>query len=57
MVSRERLGEALALFWKSDIDVMITNFSHHHIDMVVNVGSLDEWRFNGFYGAPKQHMR
>ncbi len=57
MVSRERLGEGLALFWKSDIDVMITNFSHHHIDKVVNAGSLDEWRFTGFYVAPEQHIR
>ena len=43
-------GGGLALLWKSDIVVWVDSFSKKHIDAVVNGGSLEAWRFTGFYG-------
>lgn len=41
----------LALFWKSDFNVIIQNFSRWHINIVVYSGKIHfHWKFSGFYG-------
>ncbi|XP_075663401.1 uncharacterized protein LOC142632980 [Castanea sativa] len=48
----------LALLWSSDTKLEIKSFSNHHIDAVITEsdnGFL--WRFTGFYGHPKPHLR
>ena len=46
-------GSGLALFWGDDISVDIQNFSHRHINGVIQFPNLDvSWKFTGFYGHP-----
>uniref|UniRef100_A0A2N9HP17 Reverse transcriptase domain-containing protein n=1 Tax=Fagus sylvatica TaxID=28930 RepID=A0A2N9HP17_FAGSY len=47
----------LALLWKDDANVTISNFSQHHIDLHVSSANGKWWRFTGFYGHPKAHRR
>ncbi|XP_075665730.1 uncharacterized protein LOC142635467 [Castanea sativa] len=51
------MGGGLALFWKKDVVVDIESSSLNHIDVLINKGKDDEWRFIGFYGAPKTQSR
>ena len=46
-------GGGLALLWKVEGAVWVDSFSKNHIDTVVNSGTVDAWRFIGFYGEPK----
>ena len=46
-------GGGLALLWKVEGAVWVDSFSKNHIDAVVNGGTVDAWRFIGFYGEPK----
>lgn len=39
----------MALLWELDNAVWVDNFSKNHINVVVNGGSTDAWRFTGFY--------
>ena len=47
----------LIMFWKSEWQVSILNYSRCHID--VEVSQLDgfRWRFSGIYGQPVEHER
>ena len=47
----------LALLWKDDANVTISNFSQHHIDSHVSSANGKWWRFTGFYGHPEAHCR
>jgi exonuclease III len=47
----------LALLWKDDANVTISNFSQHHIDLNVSSADGKLWRFTGFYGHPEAHCR
>ena len=40
----------MALLLKSEVAVWVNSFSKNHINAVVNGGSMDAWRFTGFYG-------
>uniref|UniRef100_A0A2N9FDP4 Reverse transcriptase domain-containing protein n=1 Tax=Fagus sylvatica TaxID=28930 RepID=A0A2N9FDP4_FAGSY len=40
----------LALLWKVEADVVIQNFSQHHIDAHVDSKQANCWRLTGFYG-------
>ena len=52
IVSRQKIGGGLALFWKSEINLHVIDASPSHIDTVVNPGVDDTWQFTGFYGNP-----
>ena len=55
-VSRLTRGGGLVLFWKKDFDLQVMSSSHNHIDVLINGGKENVWRFTSFYGAPKtQH--
>jgi hypothetical protein len=44
---------SLVLFWNNDISVTIENFSHRHINGVIEIlGGVENWKFTGFYGHP-----
>ena len=45
-------GGGLVLYWKSEIAVDVQTFSDRHIDVIINQGVDDTWRFTGFYGDP-----
>ncbi len=47
----------LALLWKVEADVVIQNFSQHHIDAHVDSKQANCWRLTGFYGRPEHHRR
>ena len=47
----------LALIWKDDANVTISNFSQHHIDLHVSSANGKWWRFTGFYGHLEAHRR
>ena len=53
MVPRKNRGGGLALLWMNDLKLHIRTFSPRHIDVVINPGIDDAWRFTGFYGVPK----
>ena len=42
------LGNDLALFWKKGVDVDVEMSSLNHIDVLINRGKEDGWRFTGF---------
>ena len=56
-VSKVSLGGGLALFWKKGVEVDVESSSLNHIDVLINKGKEDEWRFTGFYGAPETQKR
>ena len=49
--SRGQSG-GLALFWRRQIMVSISSYSHHHIDALMDFDAETVWRFTGFYGSP-----
>jgi exonuclease III len=51
------LNRGLALLWRVETGLEICNYSRHHIDSVVGVGSEYQWRLTGFYGQPNHHRR
>ena len=55
VVSKVTQGGGLALLWKKDFNMAVDRSSLNHIDVVVNVGKENSWRFTGFYGWPKTH--
>ena len=50
IVSRHNTGGGLALFWSRDINLHVLDATPTYIDVVVNLGVDDAWRFTGFYG-------
>lgn len=56
-VSKVNLGGGLALFWKKGVDVDVEMSSLNHIDVLINRGKEDGWRFTGFYGNPASQRR
>ena len=55
-VSRLTRGGGLVMFWKKDFDLQVMSSSHNHIDVLINGGKENVWRFICFYGAPEtQH--
>ena len=53
------LSGGIGLFWSRDVLVELKNFSTGHIDAVVRKKDQNsfEWRFTGFYGAPRVEDR
>ena len=53
------LSGGIGLFWSNEVKVELKNYSSGHIDVMVQKADLStpEWRFTGFYGAPKKEDR
>ena len=47
----------MAIFWKEGCNLSLDTYSPNHIDVIINKGSKDEWRFTGFYGEPDTRNR
>ena len=56
-VSRVFRDGGLVLFWKWDLNLSVESSSQNHIDVLINKGRDNVWRFIGFYGAPKTHNK
>ena len=56
-VSRLTRGGGLVMFWKKDFDLQVMLSSHNHIDVLINGGKENVWRFTSFYGAPETQHR
>ena len=58
IVPSDGLGGGLALFWKSEIKMVVHNSSLSYIDAVVERGSrLGHWHLTGFYGQTDMARR
>lgn len=58
IVPSDGLGGGLALFWKSEIKMVVRNSSLSYIDVVIDGGSrVGHWHLTGFYGHPKTSRR
>ena len=57
VVPRHNIRGGLALFWPNDIQVDIQSFFDSHIDVIIDHGVDDVWRFTGFYGNPDTASR
>ena len=55
-VSKITHGGGLAVIWKKDFDVKVESSSLNHIDVVINGGKENAWRFIGFYEAPETQL-
>ena len=56
-VSRINRAGGLTIFWRRDINIQVIDPSPYFIDAIVNEGMVETWRFSGFYGRPKMHLR
>jgi len=56
-VSRITRGAGLALFWTHDLALSVESLSPNQIDVVINKGKANAWRFIGIYGAPETQLR
>ena len=53
VVPRHNRGGGLALLWKDDFMLDVLTSSDNHIDVVMDQGMDDAWRFTGFYEDPE----
>lgn len=53
VVPRVTQAGGLALLWKNYIQIDVDSSSLNHIDVIVNKGKDDSWRFTGIYGMPE----
>ena len=56
-VSKVTLGSGLALFWKNGVELEVESSLLNHIDVSINKGKDDGWRFTSFYGTLKTQRR
>lgn len=49
-VTRE---SGLAVLWKHSVDIIVDSASQNHIDVIINKGKEETWRFTGIYGFPE----
>ena len=52
VVPRQNRGGGFAFLWTDTITVDVLSSSERHIDVVIDQGMDDAWRFMGFYGNP-----
>ena len=57
VVPRHNTGGGLALYWPADMNVDVQTFSTRHIDVIIDLGVNDAWRFTGFYKDPETANR
>ena len=53
VVPRVTRAGGLALLWKNTMQIDVDSSSLNHIDVIVNKGKEDSWRFTGIYGFPE----
>jgi hypothetical protein len=51
-IDSDGLSGGVGLFWSTEVEVEIKNYSSCHIDCIVKMRNK-QWRFTGFYGAPE----
>ena len=58
-VDSDGLSGGIGLYWSKDVSVKLKNYNSAHIDVVVRkrIQGAMEWRFTGFYGAPRAENR
>lgn len=56
-VSNVGRSGGLAFLWKSAQTVSLLSSSFWHIDVLVEVALIGEWRITGFYGRPNRNER
>ncbi|XP_040996131.1 uncharacterized protein LOC121242293 [Juglans microcarpa x Juglans regia] len=53
VVDSKGASGGMALFWKDDLNVSLTSYSHFHISTKIKQrGNKGEWLMTGFYGHP-----
>ena len=57
VVSKINQGGGLVLLWKTDLLLRVDSSSLNHIDVIIDEGRENSWRFIGFYGAPETYNR
>ena len=53
VVPKVTRASGLALLWKNSVQIGVESSSLNHIDVIVNKGKDDSWRFTGIYGMPE----
>lgn len=56
-VPKEGRGGGIALFWKASVNLEVVDSSNYYIDILIEKGTDNEWRFTGFYGEPETSRR
>ena len=56
-VSRITRGGGLAIFWRLGFNLEVESSSQNHIDVVINKGKDNAWRFARIYGALETQLR
>ena len=47
----------MAIFWKEGCNLSLDTYSPNHIEVIIDKGKEEEWRFTGFYGEPDTRNR
>lgn len=50
-------GGGIVLLWKDKNVASLLSYSDHHIDVVVNIPNMLQWRLTGFYGHAARNNR
>lgn len=50
-------GGGLALMWRNECDIVITDSLLHYIDFEVSIEQVGRWRYKGYYGCPERERR
>ena len=53
MVLKETRAGGLALLWRNSVQIDVYSPSLNHIDVIVDKGKENSWRFTGVYGMPE----
>ena len=53
VVPRVTRAGKLALLWKNTVQITVDSSSLNYIDVIINKGKDDSWRFTGMYGVPE----
>ena len=53
VVPRETRAGGLALLWRNSVQINVDSSSLNHIDVIVNKGKENSWRFTGICGKPE----
>ena len=56
-VSRISRGGGVAIFWKEGCNLSLDTYSPNHIEVIIDKGKEEEWRFTNFYGEPDTRNR
>ncbi|KAL8100581.1 hypothetical protein AgCh_032729 [Apium graveolens] len=47
----------MVMMWKEKEDAQVIGFSVNHIDVIVRLSDMEEWRLTGIYGEPNRSLR